>query len=241
MDIFSELNRAQAENIATDPAPSIKGRFYYKNASEPLKIDDGTSIHKVITDLNYEGLLSKYAPSVDVGESYRNVVTSTKAWNYNSEVQDRVTYTGVLPIGDLAYSVSIYNTSTQSHPFYIRKADFPSLNGVSSKFRITVNLHTNSTNITSEVSVSLFSVTRIAPNGVQGSEFISFGPGVPVAGSNVTSFTSPGAYFSGSKVSLDFDIPLDGFYIMGISGFTNIIPDASGRFLIDATLQTRNA
>lgn len=51
MHVYSELIEAQLENKASDPAPGKKGRIYHKSPTEPMKVDDGASIHKVITDI----------------------------------------------------------------------------------------------------------------------------------------------------------------------------------------------
>lgn len=58
MDIFSELKNAQLENLSTDltPSPNAKGRIYHKSTTEPLKVDDGTTIHKVLTDQMYSSI-----------------------------------------------------------------------------------------------------------------------------------------------------------------------------------------
>lgn len=58
MNVYSELIKAQAENLSTDPAAGIKGRIYHKSTAEPLKVDDGTTLHKVLTDQNYTALIS---------------------------------------------------------------------------------------------------------------------------------------------------------------------------------------
>lgn len=50
MHVYSELIEAQLENKASDPAPGVKGKIYYKSTTEPIKVDDGTTIHKVYTD-----------------------------------------------------------------------------------------------------------------------------------------------------------------------------------------------
>lgn len=63
MDIFSELKNAQAEQLATDPASHIKGRIYGTDTTAPLKIDDGTTFHKVLTDQMYTSIKTGIYPT----------------------------------------------------------------------------------------------------------------------------------------------------------------------------------
>lgn len=235
MDIFSELNRAQAENIATDPTPSMKGRFYYKNAAEPLKVDDGVAIHSVVTDLNYATLLPTYVSAVAThaaqsGAVYKNLVSASKGWGTLQDTQDITTY------GRLVLRMSGDNALK---PFYIRGADLPTVTGLTTKLRLSVNLHTNDTNITSTMTIGLYPVTRPAIEPLNSNVLFSLGTMVP--GSNVPSFISPGPKYSDSKVSLDFNVPADGFYIIALSQTAAIVNPLYGYVLIDATLQTRNA
>lgn len=65
MDIFSELKNAQAEQLATDPASHIKGRIY-SIPTAPVKIDDGTLFHKVLTDKMYPEILEGIFPSESI-------------------------------------------------------------------------------------------------------------------------------------------------------------------------------
>lgn len=235
MDIFSELNRAQAENIATDPTPSIKGRFYYKNAGEPLKVDDGVAIHSVVTDLNYATLLPTYVSAVSThaaqsGAVYKNLVSASRGWTADQDLTDIAT------TGRLVLRMSGDNALK---PFYIRGADLPTVTGLTTKLRLSANLHTNDINITSTMTIGLYPVTRPVISGNASS--VTFTLGTMVPGSNVSSFISPGAKYSDSKVSLDFNVPADGFYIIALSQTTAIVSAAFGYVLIDATLQTRNA
>jgi hypothetical protein len=52
MRINSELMDAQLENKGSDvtPASTAKGLIYYKSTTEPIKVSDGTTVHKVLTD-----------------------------------------------------------------------------------------------------------------------------------------------------------------------------------------------
>ncbi len=52
MRVNSELLDAQLENKASDVTPSstAKGLIYYKSTTEPIKVSDGTTVHKVLTD-----------------------------------------------------------------------------------------------------------------------------------------------------------------------------------------------
>lgn len=49
MNVHSELVQAQFELLSTDPATRTKGRIWYNTADNCPKVDDGTSIHKMLT------------------------------------------------------------------------------------------------------------------------------------------------------------------------------------------------
>lgn len=84
MHVYSELIEAQLENKASDPTPATTktGQIYYKSTTEPLKVNDGTQIHKVLTDKMYAELAAAIKDSVkpDVNSS----TTSSTGFASNS-------------------------------------------------------------------------------------------------------------------------------------------------------------
>lgn len=74
MHIYSELIQAQAENLASDPTPGKKGRLYHKDTTEPLKVDDGTTLHKVLTDQMYTaikaGVVAEGITNSEISQNY---------------------------------------------------------------------------------------------------------------------------------------------------------------------------
>lgn len=71
MRVNSELLGAQLENLGSDvtPASTDKGRIYHKSASEPLKVSDGTTVHKVLTDQMYASIADGVETLVQIGHA----------------------------------------------------------------------------------------------------------------------------------------------------------------------------
>ncbi len=71
MRINSELLDAQLENKASDvtPATTAKGLVYYKSTTEPLKVSDGTTVHKVYTDQMKPTIASDIQSLVAINQS----------------------------------------------------------------------------------------------------------------------------------------------------------------------------
>ena len=68
---------AQLENKASDvtPATTAKGLIYHKSATEPIKVSDGTTVHKVLTDQMSDAIKTLLYPSgVPVADQQANDV-----------------------------------------------------------------------------------------------------------------------------------------------------------------------
>lgn len=229
MDVFSELNRAQAENIATDPVPSIKGRFYYKNSAEPLKIDDGTDLHKVVTDRNIATHVSSstvqafvpFAPQL-LGRVVGNVTTD----------MDDVGFNQLRGLSATTYGYA------SGGIFRIDSGDFPVVPGKTAKIRIKAQLFTNDTAIGATVKLGLYPVTRPTVSGGS-DDFMLFTVGAVVAGSNDVEFVLPAVDSSLVDTGAGFSVPGDGFYAIyfKLSALTGPFVPLGARAQIVADLQ----
>lgn len=61
MDVYSELKKAQLEVVPAGltPNPNKVGMIAYKDSSTPMEINDGTQVHKVLTDKMYAEIASE--------------------------------------------------------------------------------------------------------------------------------------------------------------------------------------
>jgi hypothetical protein len=116
-------------------------------------------------------------------------------------------------------------------------ADFPTINGITTKLRIRAQLYTNDVAPTGNYTFGLYPVTRPATSG--GAGVCTFTLGTVVAGSNGATFTAPAADLLGSAVGSDFAIPADGVYAIAV--VTTATVAASAHVHLHAQLQLRNA
>jgi hypothetical protein len=229
MDVYSELIKAQAENLAIDPAGTIKGRMYHKSATEPLKVCDGANVHKVITDLNIQTELSSKI-SVTLPSAFYSTILSSSA-----KIDDGFAATKyALGFNTFAYDTgAVINTQ---NIIYIDPLDFPAVNGATTKLRIRAQLYTNDVAPTGNFTFGLYPVTRPATSG--GSSVMAFDIGTLIVGSNGATFTAPVADLLGSAVSADFDVPVAGHYVLGVVTTSSIAINAMVH--AHAQLQVRN-
>jgi hypothetical protein len=118
----------------------------------------------------------------------------------------------------------------------ITGADYPTVNGVGTKLRISAQIHTNDVAPTGNFTFGLYPVTRPASSGGAGQ--LIFTLGTVVSGSNGSTFTTPAADSSLSSIGADFAIPADGMYCIGVVTTATIA--ASAFVGMRAQLQMRN-
>ena len=116
-------------------------------------------------------------------------------------------------------------------------ADWPTINGVTTKLRIRAQLYTNDVAPTGNFTFGLYPITRPATSG--GAGLCIFTLGTVVAGSNGASFATPAADLLGSAVGADFALPADGPYVIAV--VTTATVAASAHVHLHAQLQMRNA
>jgi hypothetical protein len=118
--------------------------------------------------------------------------------------------------------------------FYLDPADYPTVNGITTKLRISGLVATNNTAPTVSFTFGLYPLTPLAGGAGQKSWTV----GTVVSGSNGGVVTTPSANTNNNAVSSDFSIPAAGVYAIGValSGTT-----ATNSFqFIKALLQYRN-
>lgn len=95
MNVWGELIKAQAENLASDPSAGIAGRIFYNTADKELRFDDGTDIREVLTteygaSKGYDVLDS----SILLDANYLPATTGVYAHHLNGLTSDVTNWTG---------------------------------------------------------------------------------------------------------------------------------------------------
>jgi len=129
------------------------------------------------------------------------------------------------------------STATPIQTIYVDSADYPPINGTSTKLRIRVQLYTNDTAPTGNYTFGLYPVTRPATSG--GSGVNVYDLGTVVTGSDGATFTAPAADGLLNAVGADFALPANGHYVIGV--VTTAPPAANSNIQITAYLQMHNA
>ncbi len=201
------LPRQLAVNIADK-------KFYTENAA-------GT-----VVDIT-PGITAAAVPN----SSYRTILDSS-----GSHTAARVAGTYFLGQGD---PLGISGTGTLYPPnvIYIAAADYPTVNGLTTKLRLRCQLYTNDISpFVGTFVFGLYPITRPAVSGGAGLAIYTLG--TVVTGSTLT-FTNPVADGLLNATGADFAIPADGHYVIGV--VTNAAVAASAHVHTSASLQMRNA
>lgn len=59
MEVKSQLERAQLENLSSDPTPGVAGRVHFNTTTSKAKVDDGSTIHSLVTEDQTQTLTNK--------------------------------------------------------------------------------------------------------------------------------------------------------------------------------------
>jgi len=119
---------------------------------------------------------------------------------------------------------------------YIAAADYPTINGLVSKLRIRAELYTNDVAPTGNFTFGLYPITRPGTSG--GAGVCIYTLGTVVTGSNGAIFTTPAADGLLNAVGIDFALPADGPYVIGV--VTTATVATSAHVQLVAQLQHRN-
>lgn len=189
------------------------------------------------------------APTPPVGDNSTRVVTTaaliaaldnamyrTLLNVSGSHTAAKVAGTYAIPLGD-PLAVSGTGTLYPLGIVQIAAADFPSANGLAAKLRIRAQLFTNDVAPTGNFTFGLYPITRPATSG--GAGLCIYTLGTVVVGSNGATFTAPAADLLGSAVGVDFALPADGAYVIGV--VTTATVAANAHVQLAAQLQVHYA
>ncbi len=199
------------------------------------EVDTGTDDLKFITS---KALLdSTYAK-----EAYADTYLATYKMLYygaGSHIAGRTANTYIFPPAGGVMVVSGVGTLYPQQVFYLRNADYPTVNGKATTLRVVGSVHCNdvapnATAIT--FTFGLHPITRPATSG--GAGLVIYTAGTVVTGSNGAVVTTPAADSSTNAVGSDFAIPADGWY--ALCCVTSATIATSAHTHITCELQIRN-
>lgn len=133
-----------------------------------------------------------------------------------------------------AAAVSGTGTAYPQALLYLLAADYPTINGLSPKLRLSALLYTNDVAPTGNFTFGLYPVTRPATSG--GAGLAIFTLGTVVSGSNGAAFTTPAADGLLQSVGADFALPADGHYAIGVVTTATIAASAHVHMLAQLQL-----
>ena len=168
--------------------------------------------------------------SIDNNASYR-LVSETSG----SHTAAKVAGTYAMGTGD-PLAVSGTGTLYPLTVIAIASADYPTINGITTKLRIRGQVFVNDVAPTGNFTFGLYPITRPATSGGVGLNIYTLG--TVVTGSNGATVSAPAADSAGNLVGSDFAIPADGLYVIGV--VTTATVAASSHLHLNAQLQMRN-
>jgi hypothetical protein len=161
--------------------------------------------------------------------SYRTLMEGA-----GSLIAAKVAGTYMIPMGD-ALAVSGTGTLYPIQIINLVGADFPTVNGFTTKLRIRASVSTNATAPTGNFTIGLYPVT--SGGGATGLKIYTVG--TLVSGSATSTVTAPALSTTTSVVSSDFALPADGLYCLAV--VTTATVATSSLVHLNAQLQLRNA
>lgn len=119
----------------------------------------------------------------------------------------------------------------------INSADYPTINGITTKLRIRGQIACNDVAPTGNFTFGLYPITRPATSGGAGLNIYTLG--TVVSGSNGATVSAPAADSHSNLVGADFALPANGLYVIGVVTTATVATSAHMHFT--AQLQLRNA
>ena len=202
--------------MATEP---ITGLTY----QEPGSLQTDALFNAVID------YIATITPAGGPNSTYRTILNST-----GSHIAARVAGTYGLGQGQPA-AISGTGTLYALNVIYIDSADYPTVDGLTTKLRVRANVAVNDVAPTGDYTFALHPVTRPGTSGGAGLAIYTIG--AAVTGSDVT-ITAPAADSHTNAVSADFALPANGFYVLGFVSTATVA--ASSHMHVSMALQQRN-
>lgn len=201
------------------------------------EVNTGTNTDKFVTPATLRGNFGTTAGTVAAGDSLSLFmaipkVCITAVFNiYNTYASG--TRWMMQSATSSAFNSTSNNAIAQTPTTYsIISTDYPTINGVTPKFRLRATIGVNNTAPAANISFGLFPLTTPASSG--GATVKSWTIGSEVAGSTITQNT-PTANTQYQLVSATFDLPSDGLYAICI---TNSAQTAANSYMTNsATLE----
>lgn len=163
--------------------------------------------------------------------SYRTLLETS-----GSHTAGRIAGTYAMCDGD-PIAISGTGTLYPIKTIYIDGADYPTVNGVTTKLRIRAQLYTNDVAPTGNYTFGLYPITRPATSG--GAGVCIYTIGSVVSGSDGAVFSAPAADGLAFATSADFAVPTAGHFIIGVLTTATVAVNAHVQMC--AHLQMRNA
>jgi hypothetical protein len=171
-----------------------------------------------------------FVTAINNNGQYRTILQASA-----SHTAAKVAGTYALGFGGVA-AVGGAGTLYPLNVIQIASADYPTINGITTKLRISAQLYTNDVAPTGNYTFGLYPITRPSTSG--GAGVCIYTIGTVVSGSNGATFTAPAADLLGSAVGSDFALPANGPYIIAV--VTTATVATSAHVHLNAQLQMRN-
>lgn len=153
-----------------------------------------------------------------------------------SHIAARVAGNYIMPIAGSPLAVGGTGTLYPLQVFFLTAADFPTVNGITTKLRVKGSVFCNDVAPTGNFTFGLHPITRPATSG--GAGLVIYTVGTVVAGSNGAVVTAPAADSSTNAIGSDFAIPADGWYALVCVTTATIATSAHTH--VTCELQARN-
>lgn len=148
-----------------------------------------------------------FVTAINNNASYRGVF-----YGSGSHTAAKVAGNYIFPPAGGVMAVGGTGTLYPLQVFHLTAADFPTINGITTKLRIKGAVHCNDVAPTGNFTFGLHPITRPATSG--GTGLVIYTVGTVVSGSNGAVVTTPAADTSTNAIGSDFAIPADGLYAL---------------------------
>lgn len=219
------LTQAEETTLATQLTTAVapaNSKIIYNSTLLKVRVWNGTAF------ANAPSMPNGWGESSAPNHSYRTLMTASGSHIAGSVVG---TYAIVNGTALIRSGVGSQNTLQLIN---INSADYPAINGVTTKLRIRATVSVNAVAPTGNFTIGLYPVT--SSGGVAGQKIYTLG--TLVTGSATTSVVAPAVNSMTSVVGTDFVLPANGVYALGI--VTTTTTAVSSLVHINATLQLRN-
>lgn len=232
--LVTDYTQAEEDTLALTLIGTSNGsKVIYNTTLNKTRIWNGTAFQN-FSVMDVDGGSYTAAPLTAIPNSiYRTILNCS-----GSHIAGRVAGTYAMGHGD-PLAISGTGTLYPLNAIYIAASDYPTFISTSSlppKLRIRAQLYTNDIAPTGNFTFGLYPITRPPTSGGAGLNIFTLG--TVVTGSNGAIFTNPAPDGLYNAVGVDFALPVDGHYVIGI--VTTATVATSAHIHLCAQLQIRN-